>query len=93
MDHYSALVVLALLVWVAIHDAIWQKRTDKLLDRLMAGNFKEYNYYQTKYSKDVKEVEKIREDERAKERTKPVPKTDEDAENLEEAWSEEEQEK
>lgn len=93
MDHYSALVVLALLAWVAIHDAIWQKRTDKLLDRLMAGNFKEYNYYKTKYPKDVKEVEEIRKDERIKERAKPPVKADQDAEYLEEAWSEEEQEK
>jgi UTP:GlnB (protein PII) uridylyltransferase len=93
MDRYSFLIVLAVIILTVVNDGIWRRWTEKLLNRLMAGNYKEYQYYEQKYAKDVKEVEKIRQDERVKAQAPSPAKTDQDAENLEEAWSEEEQEK
>lgn len=92
MDHYTFILLVMLLALVLVNDLIWRRWTDKLLDRIMATDLKEYRYYQDKYHKDVKEVERIREDERIKEHVTAVGK-DKDAEtldNLEEPWPKDE---
>ena len=40
-----------------------RKERDKLLDRIMAKNYEQYEYYEKKYEKDLDEVEKLREEE------------------------------
>lgn len=79
-----------------------RKERDKLLDRIMAKNYEQYEYYQKKYERDLEEVERIREEEH-KEMEKARMEDGQDVETevdfdkfneeLEEEWSDDELEK
>jgi len=51
---------------IALLSYLFYKERKSLLDRIMADSYKEYEYFQNMYKKDIKEAEKIRKDERAK---------------------------
>jgi len=58
MNSYSFALIIALLI-LFIGERIWhERRIDKLLDRLMSRNFDEFNYYEKKYDKDLKQESK-----------------------------------
>jgi len=60
------MVELALIALVVIHDLIWNRRFDKLLDRFMARDLKEFQYFQKKYDNDVQAVEDVRKHDKKK---------------------------
>ena len=85
----------ALFIWHIASELLNRKERDRTLNRLMAKDFPEFNYYDKKYQTDLKEVELLRDDERkerevkAEEKEQGVP--DEDAVNrfvkgFEEEW-------
>lgn len=54
----------ALLAWLIVSDFLNRHERTKLLNRLMARNYQEYEYYDKKYKGDLKEVEALRDESR-----------------------------
>ena len=52
------LVAIALLIAVGVY-LLERRERREILNRFMAKDYKEYNYYDTKFKKDVKEEEEI----------------------------------
>lgn len=96
MDGYS-IGFMVVFGWYVISDILNRLERNKLLNRLMAKNYQEFEYYDKKYEKDLKEVESLR-DESRRDRTtgdsEPVQPPDESAEAeriiaaFEEDWGE-----
>ena len=61
---FHEIVFSAVVLWFIVKDAINHRRTDKLLNRIMAKNYEEYNYYEEKYPGDLKELDRIRDESR-----------------------------
>jgi hypothetical protein len=59
----QAIAIVLLALFVAQQVLYW-RREEKLLNRLMARDYKEFQYFEEKYPKDVAEVEKLREEAR-----------------------------
>ncbi len=83
-----------ILVWHIVSELLHRDEKKKLLNRLMAKNFDQFEYYENKYAEDVKEVAALR-DESRKERdqgeAKAIVVDDETSlHQFEEEWSEEE---
>lgn len=81
MDGYS-IGFIAIFCWYVVSDIFNRLERNKLLNRLMARNYQEYEYYDKKYKKDLKEVESLR-DESRRDRTtgdiEPIQPPDEAA--------------
>jgi hypothetical protein len=54
----------ALFLWHIVSELLNRKERDRTLNRLMAKNFQEFNYFDKKYDTDLKEVELLRDEER-----------------------------
>ena len=61
MTEYILIAVIALYV---ISEVFNRRERGKLLNRLMARDYAQFNYYETKFKKDVKEVEAVRDETR-----------------------------
>ncbi len=56
----SFIIIGVLILWSIYQDIKFEKREKTLLNRLMAKDYKEYNYFETGYRRDIAESEKIR---------------------------------
>lgn len=80
------------MAWNAISSVLHAKERKTLLNRVMARNYEEFKYYEEKYPEDIKEVKKMRADDR-EEREEPKEEPLDDAkarefeQHLEEDWS------
>lgn len=72
-------IIIALLVLYVVSEAFHRIERDKLLNRLMAKDYKEYRYYADKWKGDLKEVATVREEtrEELKEELKTAKKEEE----------------
>jgi len=61
MTEYILIAVLALYV---VSEVFHRRETEKLLNRLMAKDYKEFKYYEDKWRGDLKEIEKVRDETR-----------------------------
>jgi hypothetical protein len=61
-------LIIALLVLYAVSEAFNRRERGKLLNRIMAKDLPQFEYYENKFKKDVAEVERVR-DEAREERT------------------------
>ena len=50
---------------IALLSYLFYKERKELLSRIMADSYKEYEYFQSMYKKDIEEAEKLRKDARA----------------------------
>ena len=57
-------ILIAVLVLYVISEVFHRKERGELLNRLMARDLPQFQYYQTKFKKDVAEVEAVREEAR-----------------------------
>lgn len=78
-----------------IAQAIWyEHRQGKLINRIMAKNYEEFRYYEHKYPRDLKEIEKLRKDARNTEEEAELqfhsPDTIKSLDRFEESWGAEE---
>jgi cell division protein FtsL len=68
MDFRAFLLVFLLFVAILVIEVFFRflnrRDTKELLNRIMAKDYKEYEYFEKKYEKDVKEEENIREEAR-----------------------------
>ena len=53
------------LVVITLLSYLFYKERKELLSRIMADSYKEFEYFQSMYKKDIKEAEKLRKDARA----------------------------
>jgi len=74
-------IVIALIVLYVVSEAFNRVERTKLLNRLMAKDYKEFKYYENKWKGDLKEIEKVREENREerKEVKKEAAEEDEDS--------------
>jgi len=79
MTEYIVIAVIALYV---ISEVFNRRERGKLLNRLMARDFAQFNYYETKFKNDVKEVEAVREETREERKEAKKEVEDEGDENL-----------
>lgn len=61
---YLFVAFMTLLVWYVIDTMLARRERSKLLDRLMARDYREYMYYDRKYPHDLKELELMRAEDR-----------------------------
>lgn len=52
------------LVWHVIDEQLNRRERDKLLNRIMAKDYQEYEYYDKKYKGDLREVKALRDESR-----------------------------
>ena len=64
-------IIYCLFAYIIYRDIVNDRRFKDLLNRLMARNFEEHQYYAKKYDGDLKEVKELR-DESRKERTEEL---------------------
>jgi len=57
-------IVIALIVLYAASEVFHRRERGQLLNRLMARDLPQFQYYETKFKKDVAEVEAVREETR-----------------------------
>jgi hypothetical protein len=57
-------ILIAVLVLFAISEVFNRRERAKLLNRVMARDYAQFQYYETKFKKDVAEVEAVREESR-----------------------------
>jgi hypothetical protein len=57
-------IIYALLGWLIVSDLLNRHERIKLLNRVMAKNYQEFEYYDKKYEGDLKEVEALRDESR-----------------------------
>jgi hypothetical protein len=57
-------VVISLLVLYVVSEVFHRRERSQLLNRLMARDLPQFQYYETKFKKDVAEVEAVREEAR-----------------------------
>ena len=69
-------ILIAVIVLFTISEVFNRRERAKLLNRIMAKNLPEFQYYETKFKKDVAEVEKVRDE--AREERKEAKKEDEE---------------
>ena len=97
MEGLTGLIIAGVILgWHIVSELLHRDEKKKLLNRLMAKNYDQYEYYEEKYQKDVAEVAALR-DESRKEREKgeeDVVRVDDevDLDQFEEEWSSEEME-
>jgi len=74
-------IVIALIALYVVSEAFNRVERTKLLNRLMAKDYKEFKYYENKWKGDLKEIEKVREENREerKEVKKEAAEEDEDS--------------
>lgn len=96
--HMEGYIIYCLFAYIVYRDIINDRRIKDLLNRIMARNFEEHQYYAKKYDTDLKEVVKMR-DEAREERTDELKEVvdsvenrevDRVIENFEEDWGENE---
>jgi len=69
-------ILVAVIVLFTISEVFNRRERAKLLNRLMARDYAQFQYYETKFKKDVAEVEKVRDE--AREERKEAKKADEE---------------
>lgn len=94
------IIILVMIGGYAISEVFHRRERKDLLNRIMSRNFEEYQYYDKKYTRDLKEVDTLRKDIRKEQRIEaelPAEKLVEEKEayekftkGLEEDWSEDE---
>jgi len=57
-------LIIALLVLYVVSEAFNRLERTRLLNRLMARDYAQFQYYETKFKSDVAEVEKVRDEAR-----------------------------
>jgi len=57
-------IIIALLVLYVVNEVFHRRERGQLLNRLMARDLPQFKYYETKFKKDVAEVEAVREEAR-----------------------------
>jgi len=76
-------IIIALLVLFAISEVFNRRERTKLLNRIMASDYAQFNYYETKFKKDVAEVEAVREEAREERKeTKKEAEEEDDSDSL-----------
>jgi hypothetical protein len=76
MNIYGFLMTLVVFLAFIVFEILNFRRIEKLLNRIMSINYQEYRYYEEKWGRDLKTVDKLREqqfDTEAKEAQKPKP--------------------
>jgi len=56
----SIIVIGLLTIWIIIKELKYERREDKLIDRIMSKNYQEYRYFQDRFQKDIAESDKVR---------------------------------
>lgn len=69
---YLFIAFMALLAWHVASELLNRKERKDLLNRVMSKNYQEYQYYETKYPEDVKEVVQLRDEARDSRGTTPL---------------------
>jgi hypothetical protein len=64
MSNMEGYIIYLMFGYIIYRDIINDKRIKDLLNRIMARNFEEHQYYAKKYDKDLKEVGKMRDEAR-----------------------------
>ena len=65
MENFLPYLGFAVMTGLYLLERLWyRKDTTKLMDRIMARGYEEYQYYDKKYQTDLNELSKIRKDER-----------------------------
>jgi biopolymer transport protein ExbB/TolQ len=60
----TAYILVSILVLYVVSEMFHRAERTKLLNRLMAKDYKEFRYYQEKWPGDLKEIEKVRDETR-----------------------------
>jgi hypothetical protein len=74
-------IVIALIALYVVSEVFHRKERGQLLNRLMAKNLPEFQYYETKFKKDVAEVEAVREEARVERKEAKKESEEEDDPN------------
>lgn len=82
MKDMEGYIIYILLAYIIYRDIIYDHRLNKLLNRIMAKNYEEFQYYDKKYETDLKEVKALR-DEAREERIEDIQQGLDEAENKE----------
>lgn len=57
-------IIVGLFGWNVISDLLARHERERLIDRIMAKDYQEFEYYDKKYQGDLDEVEKLRDEDR-----------------------------
>jgi len=60
MTNYTFFLLAAIIAYILYKDIRHEARVEKLLNRFMARNYQEFNYFEKKYDKDIAVEEKVK---------------------------------